>query len=210
MTVENRGTLVALEGARERHHGDPVRDQLGPVVAQPVLQPAHTVLLRTAIDLCAGALASPVVVPVFALRQGRIVGAILVAAAVSRCARQFQTAAGRRAGETFAAGRPGAIASPVLRLPRKPCRSRHRRRGDQVADGWVAAVDFADAMCLGVLVDGLVGQTSRLARFLASDSHVGTLLYDSCSVLCNRRSAEKGRWSTGGLLARTEAAHSGK
>lgn len=205
MTVENRRALVALEGARERHHGDPVRDQLGPVVAQPVLQPAHTVLLCTAIALCADDLVASPVVPVFALRQCRIVGTVLVAAA-RRCARQFRTAGRRAAGKTFAAGRIGAVVSPVLRLPRESCR--RRRRDDQVVDSLIAGVDFADSMCLGVLVDRLVGQTSRLARFLASDSHVGPLLYDGCGVLRNRRSAES-RWSTGGL-ARTEAAHSGK
>lgn len=204
MTVENRRALVALEGACECHHGDPVRDQLGPVVAQPVLQPAHTVLLRTSIALYADVLASPVD-PVFALRQCRIVATILVAA-VRRCARQFRTA-GRRAGKMFAAGCLGTVVSPVLRLPREP--RRHRRRsGDQVVHGLIAGVDLADSVRLGVLVDGLVGQTSRLARLLASDSHVGPLPYDGCSVLRNRRSAES-RWSTGGQ-ARTEAAHSGK
>lgn len=79
MTVEVRGTLVSLEGPRKRHHGDPVRDQLGPVVTQPVLQLAHTVILlyTAVVTFCAHA--SPAVT-VLAMLQYRIVGTVLVTA----------------------------------------------------------------------------------------------------------------------------------
>lgn len=89
---------------------------------------------------------------------------------------------GRRAVRTFAAGRHGRVVYPVLRLPREL--RRRCRSGDHVLEGLIAAVGLADAMRFGVLVHsgGLVGQTSRLARFLPSDSHVGWQLCDSCSV----------------------------
>lgn len=77
LAVKKRGTLVSLEGSRERHHGDPIGDQLGPVVAQPVLQLAHSVLLLRTVTL--DVLAS-FVVSVIALRHCRVVGTILVAA----------------------------------------------------------------------------------------------------------------------------------
>lgn len=47
LTVEEGGALVTLEGACKCHHRDPVRDQLGPVVPQPVLQLADAVLQLT-------------------------------------------------------------------------------------------------------------------------------------------------------------------
>lgn len=141
---------MPLEGSCERHHGDPIGDQLGPVVAQPVLQLAHTVLLLRTVAL--HVLASPVVT-VIALRHGRVVGTILVATVQHRHARkQFRTASagrGRQAVGTLGAASHGRAVYPVLRrLPRK-----------HAFAALIAPVGLADAMRLGVVVDrgGRVG-----------------------------------------------------
>lgn len=78
LTVEKGGTLVALEGTRKCHHGDPVGDQLGPVVPQPVLQLADAVL-KLAIHSTA---ALGALVPVCGTPgEAQTVGAVLVTGA---------------------------------------------------------------------------------------------------------------------------------